>query len=66
MPLTRVAIIGAGGVGNALAGRLIAGGKDVCFGVRRMESDSAKKTQDTFPSAKVTTIPEAADWCGVH
>jgi hypothetical protein len=66
MPLTRVAIIGAGGVANALAGRLVAGGKDVCFGVRSVQSDSAKKAQEMFPNAKVITIPEAVDWCGAH
>ncbi|MDX1959636.1 MAG: NAD(P)-binding domain-containing protein [Leptospiraceae bacterium] len=55
----KIAIIGAGNVGGALAKNWKAKGHNVCLGVRNPESSKLKIVLDSFPEMEVRTIEEA-------
>jgi hypothetical protein len=55
-----IAIIGLGNVGKALAGALAREGRAVIVGARDPGSEKTKETGRSIPSARITTVKEAA------
>ncbi len=57
----KIAIIGSGNVGSALAKGWLKAGHEVAFGVRNPDSPKTKKALEIIPDAVVKTISEAAE-----
>lgn len=55
----KIAILGAGNVGGALAKGLENAEHDVTLGVRNVSSDKVKRVTDQHPAIKAKSVPEA-------
>jgi predicted dinucleotide-binding enzyme len=55
----KIAIIGSGNVGSALAAGFIKAKHEVIFGVRNPDSAKTKKALELIPSAKILNIKDA-------
>ncbi len=58
----KIAILGAGNVGSALAKNWRAVGHDIAFGVRNPDSPKSQKAVEDLPDVALKNIGEAAAW----
>lgn len=61
----KIAILGSGNVGSALAQNWRAAGHDIVFGVRNPNSPKSQKAVENLPGAALKNIGEAAAWADV-